>query len=123
MPEAELRQQMEARPDGGVGKSRDHSGATSAILAGEQKYTDIRTPVLAIFANPRKPGPYAYNTPAERAKAVAWETAGINGAAAAFQAGVPLAHVVQIAQSNHFVFLSNEADVLHEMRSFLAGLH
>src|SRR5689334_22519807 len=89
---------------------------TSRLL---RQYTDIRTPVLAIFANPRKPGPYAYNTPAERAKAVAWETAGINGAAAAFQAGVPLAHVVQIAQSNHFVFLSNEADVLHEMRSFL----
>ena len=84
-PEAELRQQMEARPDGSVGKSRDHSAVGSAILAGEQKYSVIRTPVLAIFANPRKPGPFAYNTPAERAAAVAWETQGINGVANGFQ--------------------------------------
>jgi non-heme chloroperoxidase len=121
-PEAELRQQIEARPDGGVGKSRDHSAAASAILAGEQKFSTIRSPVLAIFANPRKPGPFAYNTPAERAAAVAWETQGINGVATAFQTGVPSAHVVQIPQANHYVFLSNESDVLREMRSFLAGL-
>ena len=62
------------------------------------------------------------NTPAERAAAVAWETEGINGAAAAFQAGVPSARVVQIPQTNHYVFLSNETDVLREMRAFLKGL-
>jgi non-heme chloroperoxidase len=122
-PEAELRQQMEARPDGSVGKSRDHSAAASAILAGEQKYSVIRTPVLAIFANPRKPGPFAYNTPAERAAAVAWETQGINGVANGFQTGVPSAHVVQMPQANHYVFLSNEAEVLREMRAFLSRLN
>lgn len=122
VPEAELRQQMEARPDGGVGEFRDHSAAASAIVAGEQKYSDIRAPTLAIFANPRNPGPYAYNTPTERAAAVAWETTGINGAAIAFQTGVPSAHVIQIPQANHYVFLSNEGDVLREMRAFLKGL-
>jgi pimeloyl-ACP methyl ester carboxylesterase len=121
-PEAELRQQWEARPDGGVGKHFNYRAAASAIYAGEQKYSEIRAPVLAIFANPRKPGPYAYNTPAERAAAVAWEAAGIDGAAKAFQSGVPQARVVQIPQSNHYVFISNEADVLREMRAFLAGL-
>jgi pimeloyl-ACP methyl ester carboxylesterase len=88
----------------------------------EQKYSEIHAPVLAIFANPRKPGPYPYNTPAERAASVAWEAAGIDGVAKAFQAGVPSARVVQIPQSNHYVFISNEADVLREMRAFLKDL-
>jgi non-heme chloroperoxidase len=123
MPEAELRQEADARPDGSVGDVRDHAVAASAILAGEQKYTVIRPPVLAIFANPRKPGPFAYNTPAERASAVEWETQGINGVATAFQNGVPSAHVVQVPQANHYVFLSNESDVLREMRAFLVGLN
>ena len=42
--------------------------------------------------------------------------------ARAFEAGVPSARVVRIPNANHFLFLSNEADVLHEMRAFLAGL-
>jgi hypothetical protein len=39
----------------------------------------------------------------------------INGAAAGTR-------VVELWGANHFVFLSNEADVLREMRVFLAGL-
>jgi pimeloyl-ACP methyl ester carboxylesterase len=37
--------------------------------------------------------------------------------------GVPTAHVVTLPGANHYVFLSNEADVLREMGAFLAGLH
>ena len=121
-PESELRQQREARPDGGVGKRIDHSAVTSAIVAGEQKFSEIRGPVLAIFANPHNPGPYAFNTPEERAAAVADEAAAVDGIAKAFQAGVPTARVVQIAQANHYVFLSNEADVLREVRAFIEQL-
>ena len=40
----------------------------------------------------------------------------------AFENGVPSAHVVRIANASHYVFLSNEADVLTEMRAFLANL-
>jgi non-heme chloroperoxidase len=122
-PEAELRQMNEAKPDGGVGKHQDKSDVRSAIEAGEQKYTDIRAPVLAIFANPRDPAPYAYNTPAERAAFEALLTAYIEAQAKAFERGVPSARVVRVARANHYVFLSNEAEVLQEMRAFLAGLH
>jgi non-heme chloroperoxidase len=121
-PEAELRQQWEARPDGGVGKHFSYRAANSAIAAGQQRYSAIHAPVLAIFANPHKPGPYPYNTPAERAAAEAWEAAGVDAIAKAFQAGVPSARVVQIPQSNHYVFISNEADVLLEIHAFLTGL-
>jgi non-heme chloroperoxidase len=36
---------------------------------------------------------------------------------------VPSARVVRVPHANHYVFLSNEAEVLQEMRAFLAGLH
>ncbi len=41
----------------------------------------------------------------------------------AVEDGVPTAHVITVPGANHYIFLSNEADVLREMRAFLAGLH
>jgi non-heme chloroperoxidase len=121
-PEAELRQMNESKPDGGVGKHQDKSVVRAAIEAGEQRYTNIRGPVFAIFANPRDPAPYAYNTPAERAAFEALLTSEIEAQAKAFEKGVPSARVVRLEHANHYVFLSNEADVLREMRAFLASL-
>lgn len=40
----------------------------------------------------------------------------------AFRSGVPTARVIQLPHANHYVFLSNEVDVLREMRTFLASL-
>ncbi len=125
-PEAELRQSHESKPNGGVGKRLDQSTVSGAIYAGEQKYTDIRVPVLAIYANPHDPSPYAFdtfNTAPERAVADAIPTAETEEQAKAFESGVPSARVIILPHANHYVFLSNEADVLREMRTFLAGLH
>ena len=36
---------------------------------------------------------------------------------------VPTARVVELPNTSHFVFLSNEADVLREIRDFVAGLN
>ena len=36
---------------------------------------------------------------------------------------VPTAHVIELPNANHFVFLSNETDVLRYMSTFLAELH
>ena len=41
--------------------------------------------------------------------------------AKAFEDGVPTAHVIRL-RGAHFIFLSNESDVLREMRAFLTGL-
>jgi len=122
-PESELRQMNETKTDGSVGKHQDKARIRSAIEAGEQKYTEIMVPVLAIYANPHDPGPYAFNSPAERAAAEAVEIADIKTMAKAFEAGVPSSRVIQIPHANHYVFLSNESDVLREMHTFLAGLH
>jgi len=36
--------------------------------------------------------------------------------------GLPGARVVKLPGANHYVYLSNEADVLREMRAFVRGL-
>ncbi len=40
----------------------------------------------------------------------------------AVKKGVPAARVVTLAGANHYVFLSNEADVLREVNGFLSQL-
>jgi len=40
----------------------------------------------------------------------------------AFEGGMPTARVIRMPHANHYVFLSNEADVLREIRAFLASL-
>jgi non-heme chloroperoxidase len=91
-----------------------------AIISGEQKHTGIKVPTLAIFAVPHDQGPYAHahSSPAATANTVVSE-----GFAKAFEIGVPSARVVRIPHANHYVFMSNEAEVLREMHAFLAGFN
>lgn len=51
-PVAELRQTYDSSPDGHVGESRTPARVYQAIMAGQQKYTNIPVPALAIFALP-----------------------------------------------------------------------
>ena len=121
-PEAELRQNRESRPDGGVGKSRSDPSIGLAVLAGDQKYTDIRVSVLAIYAAPHDQGLDANNDAAARATFEVIETTLFDPQEKAFENGVHSARVVRLPHANHYVFLSNETDVLREMQAFLAGL-
>lgn len=41
----------------------------------------------------------------------------------AFEKGQPTARVVRIADANHYIFISNETQVLTAMNSFLATLN
>lgn len=93
-----------------------------AINTGQQKYTEIHVPVLAIFADPHDFAHQFQNDPAARARAVADDLASTTAQANAFQAGIPSAHVVLLPNANHYVFKSNEADVVREMNAFLAKL-
>jgi hypothetical protein len=36
---------------------------------------------------------------------------------------VPHAHVVELTDAKHYLFISNEEQVLDEVRSFMASLH
>lgn len=94
---------------------------TQAIMTGIQKYTDIRVPVLAIFAVPHATG-QPFKDDAERAAADARDEATAGAQAKAFENGVPSARVVRLPHANHFVFISNEDDVLREINAFRGSL-
>jgi non-heme chloroperoxidase len=128
-PEAELRQQRESTPGGGVGKQRDFPGSATlmTLMMGMKKYTDIPPPALIIFANPHSLGTWVdVNTdPSVRTAAKAYSAALAaltERQEKAVENGVPAAHVITLPGANHYVFLSNEVDVLREMRAFLARL-
>jgi non-heme chloroperoxidase len=96
--------------------------AGAAIIGGVMKFTTIKAPVLAIFADPHEPGNIFKDNPTARAAAIAANNNSTEQQAVAFERQVPSAHVVRIPNANHYVFLSNEADVLREMNSFIATL-
>ncbi len=90
-----------------------------AIAAGRQKYTEINVPVLAIFADPHDHGSLYKDNPTARAAVVANDKDTTSAQADAFQAGIPSARVVRIPNADHFIFRSNESEVVEEMNAFL----
>lgn len=92
---------------------------SEAIRAGMQKYTRIDVPILAIYALPHERG---ITDTAKRAEADASDVAFQGAMAKAFEKGLPSARVVWLAHADHYVFRSNEADVLREMNAFIGGL-
>jgi non-heme chloroperoxidase len=99
----------------------------TAIVAGEQRYTEIHVPVLAIFAVPHNldsmlKSPMFKDNPGAQEAARASDLKGTSAQADAFEKGIPSAHVVRLPNADHYVFKSNEADVLREMNAFLVKL-
>ena len=126
LPESEVRQLFDSAPDGHVGKRLFPPGA-AGIGTSFKKYATIPVPALAIFAIPHDQGPWikASTDPAVQQAAKdseAVETSLTERQAKAVEEAVPTAHVVRIPFANHLIFLSNQADVLREMRKFLSGL-
>jgi pimeloyl-ACP methyl ester carboxylesterase len=95
--------------------------AVTAIIEGEQKYTEIHAPLLLIYAVPHSGFPPLKDS-AMQAAAEARDEANINAQAQTFASAVPQAVVVKLPHANHYVFESNEADVLREMNAFIGGL-
>ncbi len=125
-PEGELRQQYSTTPEGRVGKQREFPG-DAMMLRGMKKYNDIPVPALVIFAIPHAQAKWIDEStdPKVRQAARAFSAAELaltTRQAKAFQDGVPTAHVVRLPGADHYVYLSNEADVLREMKSFVSAL-
>ena len=78
-----------------------------AILDGQEKYPYIDVPVLAIFNVPHSP---AFLRTMENQ-------------AHAFETQVHNARVVRIPNADHYLFRTNEADVLREINEFVGALH
>ena len=93
----------------------------AALNFGMQKYTSIPVPTLAIYACPHNWD----RLPDSRRKTALIEDdkARCNEWAANFRRGVPSARIVMIPNADHYVYLSNEAQVVGEMNAFLKTLH
>lgn len=92
------------------------------IQAGERAYKDIHGPILAIYAEPHDVPSTPGMSEADRDAAAAKDAARVGAQSKAFEKGLPSAHVVRLPHANHYVFISNESDVLKEMAAFLSGL-
>lgn len=106
-PEAELRNMYESGADGKVGRRRTLPEVPLAIMEGVRKpdYAGIRVPALALYATVKEPAA-EYQQANEKS----------------FQAEVAKGRVIALEGAKHYVFLSNEGDVLRDLRAFLAGL-
>ena len=92
----------------------------AALNFGMQKYTSIPVPVLAIYAcphnwdrlpdSPRKTALIAD----DKSRCMRW--------ADNFRKGVPSTHIVMIPNADHYVYLSDEPQVVLEMNGFLATI-
>ncbi|MGH9631325.1 MAG: alpha/beta fold hydrolase [Bryobacteraceae bacterium] len=131
-PEAELRQLFVANADGSVGASRLSPVIRRAIVEDSRvkpDYARIRVPVLAIYRrdppfeevaanfaprNQQERGALRQQYAATRAMVTRWQRD--------LLAGVATARIVELPGANLYMFLSNEADVLREVRAFAATL-
>ena len=124
-PESEFRQLYEASADGRVGK-RLVPQAAGKLQPPTTKFAAIPVPALVIFAEPHDWGPWlkSTDTTAQEAakKFTALEVSVTERQAKAIEEAVPTAHVVRIPNANHYVYLSNQAEVLREMRAFISKL-
>jgi non-heme chloroperoxidase len=83
---------------------------SAAIQTGTQRYTSIKSPALAIYAAPK------VGTPADGA------APNREACAKAFEKGAPSSRIVRLPGATHYLFISNEAEVLKEIRDFIAAL-
>ena len=130
-PESDLRNLYTVTNEGGMGEYQTPLSVRDAITAGMRKpdYSGIRVPMLAFFTLPapleNQMERYPPKTAEERAAMeqvfaadVAWARRSIDR----LRSGIPAARVVELPGANHYIFLSNESDVLWEIRQFVTAL-
>lgn len=116
------RQSMEDIPPPPRGSRPSPPSAGVAIMIGQQRFTSINAPALVIFAAPHNLGQMMKDNPKARAAMEANDKRNTEQQATAFERQVPSAHVVRFPHADHYVFHSNEADVLREMNAFIGTL-
>lgn len=127
MPEAFFRQARPPNPDGTPGKQRTPPGIGRMVQDQTVKFSQISVPVLALYAMPQRLPRYLLDVSAPDARAAVETFArqsqlAVEKQIKAFEQGVPHSRVVRIANADHRIYITNEAEVLREMRAFLSAL-
>jgi non-heme chloroperoxidase len=95
----------------------------TAIYAGEQKYTSqIHVPILAIYALPHDLASDHPNDPKGQAVDEKLDFDKNSLQAEAFERAQPAAHVIRLPHASHWVFLTNEAEVIRDINGFISSL-
>jgi non-heme chloroperoxidase len=94
-----------------------------AIKFGEEKFTAVCTPMLAVMACPHDYGQLAIRNPKAAALLKAKDQARCTEQISSLKAHNPSAQVVVLPNADHQIVRTNEADVLRAMLPFLAKLH
>jgi len=129
-PEGELHAGSEPMPDGSKGRYRTPQRIFKLIGDGAmpRDYSKIRVPVLSINDAQPAPGDYPAGTrltAQERADTDAYRAATMafgNRWKKNLQNGPPSVRFVELKDVGHYLFLKREAEVLREVRAFVAGL-
>jgi non-heme chloroperoxidase len=131
-PEAELRQGFGVMPDGSLGPSLLSPTVRRAITVEARRkpdYARVRVPVLAIFRTPRPfeevVSDFAIQNDRQRAalrQRYEAETVMTAKWESDLQAALPHAQIVELPGASLYMFMSNETDVLREVRAFAATL-
>jgi len=127
IPEAAMRQGRPPKSDGTPGERRPPAGIAELVMDGISKFSEIHVPVLALCAIPQVRRAYLRNATAANVRAAteAFDrqlNSLIEKQLKAFEEGIPNSRVVRIANADHYTYITNEAEVLREMRAFLSTL-
>jgi non-heme chloroperoxidase len=128
LPESEFRQIWDSAGNGRPTQLRDFPGFAelSALITDSTKYPAIRVPCLAIFAIPHIREAWMTNSTDPKVRADA-ETyfAKIDDLASRqaneLKNSLPVARVMKLL-GMHYIFISNESDVLNAIDRFMSGL-
>lgn len=110
--EAELRQMRPPTSEGRVGPPSTPPTVPAAIRSGMQSFSDIRVPALALCAMPE----------VSQGGDARLERAFMEARQAAFEANVTGARVVRVPGADHYIWVSNESDVLRDIGAFVNNL-
>ena len=130
-PESELRNCYRTNPDGSVGKWRGADGVWEAMTESARRpdYPSILVPALALFAaqrSARDVPPWLETKDEVRLaaldKAYGYAVEQRASAQRAFLAGATNRRVVEVTGADHYIFLSNETDVVREVLRFISTL-
>jgi non-heme chloroperoxidase len=125
--EAEYHNLYETNPDGSKGRSRTLPLVFNAVRDGQKSrnYSGITVPVIAFFPIVGEPQRYRPQNQQERDAITAFDAATlvfVDRYKAMLLSQVPGARIVDLHNADHYVFLSNEGEVLSEIMLFLQKL-
>lgn len=93
-----------------------------AIFSGFAPFTSVRVPLLAIFSNPFSAAPgTSPQTPPQAAAEAGWKAA-VDNKIAVLQQDAPQARIVRLPHADHYIFVSNEDEVLDDVHQFIQAL-